>query len=176
MTSGPFHTDRQALAASRYHQQRQPLQTGGSITALNHADLDAALSGVELGTYDLQIVEWLAGWDPPTVAVVCGLITRARATALPPADRRTILAALDQAADDKRDRAANCPDCADQSCGTCQYRHQTAQAYDDLADRLQHTSEATPAGPPTAPPGIAAEPGSKGDPAVAEAPQREAGG
>jgi hypothetical protein len=176
MTSGPFHTDRQALAASRYHQQRQTFQTGVPITALNHADLDAALSGVELGTYDRQIVEWLAGWDPPTVAVVCGLITRARATALPPADRRTILAALDQAADDKRDRAANCPDCADRSCGTCQYRHQTAQTYDDVAARLQHISEATPAGPPTAPPGISADQGREGDPEAGEALQREAGG
>ena len=176
MTSGPFHTDRQALAASRYHQQRQSFQTGVPITALNHADLDAALSGVELGTYDRQIVEWLAGWDPPTVAVVCGLITRARAAALPPADRRTILAAPDQAADDKRDRAANCPDCADQSCGTCQYRHQTAQAYDDVAARLQHTREASAEGPATAPRGISAESGSEGQPAAGEAPQWEAGG
>jgi hypothetical protein len=175
MTSGPFHTDRQALAASRYHQQRQASQTGVSITALNGADLDAALSGVDLGIYDRQIVEWLAGWDPPTVVVVCGLITRARATALPPADRRTILAALDEAADDKRDRAANCPDCADQSCGTCQYRHQTAQAYDDVAARLQHTCEATPAGPPTTPRDTFAEPGREGDPAAGETAQWEAG-
>ncbi|MET7715271.1 hypothetical protein [Streptomyces sp. NPDC005407] len=39
------------------------------------AELEAA--GVELGTYDLRIVEWLAGWDWPTVAVVASLIRRA---------------------------------------------------------------------------------------------------
>jgi hypothetical protein len=176
MTSGPFYTDRQALAASLYHQQGRPWNTDVPTTALNLADLAAALSGVELGDWDRRIVEWLAGWEPSTVAVVCGLITRARDTALPPADRRTILAALDQAADDKRDRAANCPDCTDQSCGTCQYRHQTAQAYDDVAARLQDTREATPAGPPTTPRGTSAEPGRDNDPAVGEAPQREAGG
>jgi hypothetical protein len=149
MISGPFHTDREALAASLYHQQCRSSNTGVPITALNLADLAAALSGVELGTYDRQIVEWLAGWDPPTVAVVCGLITRARAAGLPPADVSTIFAALDEAADYKRDRAANCPDCTDQSCGTCQYRLQTAQAYDDAAARLQQSRQAAPAEPPT---------------------------
>lgn len=175
MTSGPFHTDREALAASLYHRQGRPPNTDVPTTALNLADLDAALSCVELGDWDRRIVEWLAGWEPSTVAVVCGLIRRARATALPPADRRTILAALDQAADDKRDLAANCPDCADQSCGTCQYRHRTAQAYDDVAARLQYIREATAAGP-TASRRISAEPGIEGDLAADETPQREAGG
>jgi hypothetical protein len=149
MTSGPFHTDREALAASLYHQQGRPSNTGVPITALNLADLAAALSGVELGTYDRQIVEWLAGWDPPTVAVVCGLITRARAAGLPPADVSTVFAALDEAADYKRDRAANCPDCTDQSCGTCQYRLQTAEAYDDVAARLKQSRHAAPTEPST---------------------------
>ncbi|MGW2508474.1 hypothetical protein ACWC0A_03385 [Streptomyces scopuliridis] len=39
------------------------------------AELEAA--GVELGTYDLRIVDWLAGWDWSTVAVVASLIRRA---------------------------------------------------------------------------------------------------
>jgi hypothetical protein len=162
MTSGPFQTDREALAASRYHQQGQSLQTGVSITALNHADLDAALSGVELGTYDRQIVEWLAGWDPPTVAVVSGLIRRARDAALPAADASTIFAALDEAADYKRDRAATCPDCTDQSCGTCVYRLHAAQAYDDAAARLQRARNAVPAGPSTAAGGSLQNPGEPG--------------
>jgi hypothetical protein len=32
---------------------------------------------VELGAYDHAIVQWLAGWEPSTVAVMAGLISRA---------------------------------------------------------------------------------------------------
>jgi hypothetical protein len=35
-------------------------------------------AGVELGAYDRRIIAWLAGWEPQTVAVICGLISRAR--------------------------------------------------------------------------------------------------
>jgi hypothetical protein len=56
---------------------------------------------------------------------------------------KTLLAALDEAAEYKRDRAATCADCADQSCGTCQWRLQTAEAYDTLAAQLTETAEAS---------------------------------
>ena len=46
---------------------------------------------------------------------------------------KTLLAALDEAAEYKRDRAETCADCADQSCTTCQWRLQAADAYDQLA-------------------------------------------
>jgi hypothetical protein len=36
------------------------------------------LQGVELGAYDRQMIEWMAGWDTPTVAVVVSLLHRAR--------------------------------------------------------------------------------------------------
>jgi hypothetical protein len=39
------------------------------------AELEAA--GVELGLYDLRIVNWLAGWDWSTLATVASLIRRA---------------------------------------------------------------------------------------------------
>ncbi|MFF0014565.1 hypothetical protein [Streptomyces sp. NPDC005374] len=39
------------------------------------AELDSA--GVELGTYDRLIVDWIAGWDYPTVATIASLIRRA---------------------------------------------------------------------------------------------------
>lgn len=42
------------------------------------AALAHALAGVELGTHDARVVEWLSGWDNPTVATVCSLIRRAR--------------------------------------------------------------------------------------------------
>lgn len=38
-----------------------------------------ALRGIELGAYDDQIVEWMADWDVPTVAVFVSLLERARA-------------------------------------------------------------------------------------------------
>ena len=43
-----------------------------------------------------------------------------------PTEVKTLLAALDNAADYKRDRAETCADCADQSCTTCQWRLQAA--------------------------------------------------
>ena len=52
------------------------------------------------------------------------------------ADAKTLLAALDEAAEYKRDRAETCADCADQTCTTCQWRLQTAEAYDQLAAQL----------------------------------------
>ena len=58
------------------------------------------------------------------------------------ADVSTVLAALDVAADDKRDRAEMCTDCADQSCPTCQSRLRDAQAYDHLAAQIFQTAEA----------------------------------
>lgn len=47
------------------------------------ADLERALfhalAGVELGTQDVAILSWLAGWEPDTVAVICSWMERARA-------------------------------------------------------------------------------------------------
>jgi len=66
---------------------------------------------------------------------------------LTPEDRRTVLEALDVAAEYKRDRAASCPDC-DASpalavglrpadlCGTCTWRLAQADGYGALAARL----------------------------------------
>jgi hypothetical protein len=56
---------------------------------------------------------------------------------------KTLLAALDDAAEYKRDRAETCADCAGQSCTTCQWRLQAAEAYDQMADRLIHAAEAS---------------------------------
>jgi hypothetical protein len=56
---------------------------------------------------------------------------------------KTLLAALDIAADDKRDRAAACADCTTQSCPTCQSRLQDARAYDRIAAHLIQTTEAS---------------------------------
>jgi hypothetical protein len=66
------------------------------------------------------------------------------ATVIVSADQvRTLLAALDEAADYKRDRAATCADCADQSCATCQWWLQAADAYDQMATQMIQAAEAS---------------------------------
>ena len=62
--------------------------------------------------------------------------TRRTASSSPPIRSRLLLAALDDAAEDKRDRANTCTDCADQSCTTCQWRLHAADAYDQLASQM----------------------------------------
>ncbi len=57
-------------------------------------------------------------------------------------DISTVLAALDEAAEYKRDRAGTCADCADQSCLTCQARLQGAREYDHLAAQVLQEAEA----------------------------------
>ena len=74
-------------------------------------------------------------------------------------DISTALAALDDAADHKRDRAETCADCPDQSCLTCQTRLEAARDYDHLAAQLLREAEARavlrgqpePDGPPASP-------------------------
>lgn len=40
--------------------------------------LRQALDGVELGSYDVDILNWLATWETGTVAVVCSWLYRVR--------------------------------------------------------------------------------------------------
>lgn len=54
---------------------------------------------------------------------------------------RTVVAALDIAAGCKRDRAAACADCADQTCPACQSRLRDAGAYDQMATQMLHTAK-----------------------------------
>lgn len=49
---------------------------------LRRADAVAAirepLAGIELGAYDERIIEWLAGYDEPTIGAIVSLLYRAR--------------------------------------------------------------------------------------------------
>ena len=56
------------------------------------------------------------------------------------AQGKTLLAALDEAAEYKRDRAETCADCTDQSCTTCQWRLQAADAYDQMAGQMSQAA------------------------------------
>ena len=67
------------------------------------------------------------------------------AVIVPAAEVKTLLAALDAAAEYKRDRAETCADCVGQSCTTCQWRLQAADTYDQLAGQMIHAAEASAA-------------------------------
>jgi hypothetical protein len=67
------------------------------------------------------------------------------AVTIPGSDRKTVLIALDIAADDMRDRAEMCTDCPDQSCPACQSRRRDARAYNRLASQLDQAADAAPA-------------------------------
>jgi hypothetical protein len=78
------------------------------------------------------------GPDPHAPAVT------SNAKAIADAEMYTILSALDEAADYKRERAECCPDCADQSCWLCQHRLGAARAYETLTVRLVRAMDAAP--------------------------------
>ena len=67
------------------------------------------------------------------------------AVMVPASELKTVLLALDTAADDLRDQAELCTHCPDQSCPACQSRLRDAQAYDQLAARILQPAEAAPA-------------------------------
>jgi len=141
--SGPYETERQAAGAARHIYDSPP--GTGAWGAGNHRLMEDACTaaGVQLGAYDQRILLWLAGWEPATCAVIAGLITRAAAPALIPADMRGVLDALDVAADHKRDLAANCPDCSvhpAELCGTCGWRLERADEYDRLTAKLREAT------------------------------------
>ena len=62
------------------------------------------------------------------------------AVILTDAEVHTVVAALNIAADYKRDRAATCADCAGRTCVTCQSRLRDARAYDQMATQMLHTA------------------------------------
>jgi hypothetical protein len=79
---GPFETEREAreLPAVRAVYAAFDADPGlGKMTPhIHRMILDAlAAAGVYLGAYDHRIAEWLAGWEPQTVAVIAGWVQRA---------------------------------------------------------------------------------------------------
>ena len=65
------------------------------------------------------------------------------AVLVPAGEVKTLLVALDIAADDQRDRAELCSDCTSQSCPACESRLRDAQAYDHLSVQLDQAAEAS---------------------------------
>ena len=64
---------------------------------------------------------------------------------VPASQVKTLLAALDEAAEYQRDRAATCADCTGQSCTTCPWRLQAAGAYDQAAAQILQAADASAA-------------------------------
>jgi hypothetical protein len=64
---------------------------------------------------------------------------------VPAAEVKTLLAALDEAAEYKRDRAQTCADCTGQSCTTCQWRLPAADAYDQIAGQMNQAARTSTA-------------------------------
>lgn len=77
---GPYETDREAGEDARPVYGAMRTGPVGSMAAANERKLVDACreAGVELGAYDRRIITWLAGWDPETVQVVVGIVSRAR--------------------------------------------------------------------------------------------------
>ena len=79
---GPFDTEQQAreLPAVRQVYAAFDADPGAGKMAPHSLRmlLDAlASAGVYVGRYDVRIAEWLSQWEPATVAVVAGWVTRA---------------------------------------------------------------------------------------------------
>jgi hypothetical protein len=64
---------------------------------------------------------------------------------IPVSELKTVLAALDTAADDLRDQTETCTHCPDQSCVACQHRLHLAQTYDQTAGRILRPAPTAPA-------------------------------
>ncbi len=79
---GPFDSEQQAreLPAVRAVYDAFDRDPGVGKTAPHNLRLllDAlAEAGVYVGAYDIQIAQWVAGWEPQTVAVIAGWVQRA---------------------------------------------------------------------------------------------------
>ena len=121
----------------RYHRSDNQ-HTGQAIGLLGD------LVHVYQGTRDARRSAYIAVPPSPPSAAQPPIRTGPDPVVLTSADVSTVVAALDIAADYKRDRAAACADCADQTCLTCltcPSRLRDAQAYDRLADQILHAAE-----------------------------------
>jgi hypothetical protein len=151
MTWGLIGEVLDALERHGYHRSdnRHTAQTIGAI---------ADLASLYEGTRDASSDSYL--YQPPS-ARHAGPVPAGPddAVVLTDAEVSTIFAALEIAADYKRDRAEMCADCANQSCLTCQTRHRDARTYEQMAAQLLQTAEAArTAGSYQPEPGVPSDP------------------
>ena len=96
------------------------------------------LARIYEGTQEVPVVACLVPEPSQVSREQAWRAAAGRVEAIAGAEVPVIMSALDEASDYKRDRAAACSDCADQSCGNCQHRLDAARTYETLASRLQH--------------------------------------
>jgi hypothetical protein len=72
---GPYGTEIDAIAAAR--QRRADTSTTNNDAKLNRLLTAADHAHVEVGSYDLRVLNWLACAEPQIVEVVAALIDRA---------------------------------------------------------------------------------------------------
>ena len=85
---GPLEEEPRAVRSPYTLRDPERMQRAGesveSWRVRVHGDQLAALldplDGIELGAYDRRMLDWLAGWDIPTVATIASLLHRARLT------------------------------------------------------------------------------------------------
>ena len=84
LPNGPLETEREAHASALAAIQPENDQSILSRTE-NRLLFERACeaAGVELGAYDLRILDWLANYEDSTCAVIAGLVARTATTARP---------------------------------------------------------------------------------------------
>jgi len=109
------------------HHARDPEHAGRAVNVI------AQLVGIYDGTSDLSAG---AGRHAAPSPLMPRPEPDSDAIILTGADISTVLAALDQAAEYRRELAYACASCTDQSCASCQLRHKAADGFDRLANRI----------------------------------------
>jgi hypothetical protein len=71
---GPFRTEADTRPVTRPIYEAADGLKAGNLRLLKETIADAH---VETGEFDDRTLDWLAGWEPFTVAVIAGLIDRA---------------------------------------------------------------------------------------------------
>lgn len=80
---GPYDTEAELRQDCAWSRGRRPV-AGGHVEPNRGRLLQAlAEAGVRLGERDARTVDWLAGWEPETVQVIVGLISRAHQAGIP---------------------------------------------------------------------------------------------
>jgi hypothetical protein len=79
---GPFDTEEQARLLPAVRQVYAAFDADPGVGKMAPHNLrlllDAlAAAAVRVGAYDIQIAQWVAGWEPQTVAVIAGWVQRA---------------------------------------------------------------------------------------------------
>ena len=116
-----------------HHDTRHTSRTVGLLRDL--ARIYEGTQETPAGTYAAEMPQ--PGTGPP------GPQSDRDAVIVSATDTGIIAAALEEAADCKRDRAETCADCTDRSCGTCQWRLRGAETYSQLATQMLQAAEAS---------------------------------